>query len=121
MLMLAACGGDEPADRPQPAFIVVFEPSAAPGVFEREGPGRRSARETGGYWAVVAGLRRPESASVRNLATGAEVIVALFAGRPAGGAAAELSAAAADALGIEDAPARVRVTAIRNEPRVELP
>jgi hypothetical protein len=121
LLVLAACGSGEPADRAHPAFTLTFEASAAPEVFEREGPGRRSARDTGGYWAVVQGLRRPESAVVRNLATGAEVTVALFAGLPAGGAAAELSAAAADALGISETPVRVRVTAVRDEPRVELP
>lgn len=121
LLALAACGGDGAADRPQPAFTLTFEPSAAPEVFEREGAGRRSARETGGYWAVVQGLRRPESAVVRNLDTGAQVTVALFAGRPAGGAAAELSTEAADALGIDDAPVEVRVTAVRDEPRVVLP
>jgi hypothetical protein len=121
LLALAACGSGEPADRAQPAFTLTFEASAAPEVFDREGPARRSVRDTEGYWAVVQGLRRPESAVVRNLATGAEVTVALFAGRPAGGAAAELSVGAADALGIGEAPVQVRVTAVRDEPRVELP
>lgn len=121
LLALAACGAGEPADRAHPAFTLTIEASAAPEVFEREGPARRSARDTGGYWAVVQGLRRPESAVVSNLATGAEVTVALFAGRPAGGAAAELSAEAADALGIGEAPVQVRVTAVRDVPRVELP
>jgi hypothetical protein len=120
-LALAACGSEEAMRRPQPAFTLTIEQRTAPEVFEREGPGRRSARETGGFWAVVQGLRRPESAAVRNLATGAEVTVALFAGRPAGGAAAELSVGAADALGIGEAPVQVRVTAVRDEPRVELP
>jgi hypothetical protein len=121
LLVLAACGAGEPAARAQPAFTLTFEASAAPEVFDREGPARRSVGDTEGSWAVVQGLRRPESAVVRNLATGAEVTVALFAGRPAGGAAAELSAAAADALGISETPVRVRVTAVRDEPRVELP
>ncbi len=120
-MALAACVAGEPAGDAQPAFTLTIEASAAPEVFEREGPARRSGRDTGGYWAVVQGLRRPESAVVRNLATGSEVTVALFSGRPVGDAAAELSAAAADALGIGEAPIRVRVTAVRDEPRVEPP
>jgi hypothetical protein len=49
------------------------------------------------------------------------VTVALFGGRPVGGAVVELSAEAADALGLGEAPVRVRVTAVRDEPRVAPP
>jgi hypothetical protein len=69
---------------------------------------------------VVAGLPRPERATVENLETGAETSVALFAG---GGNPADirLSAEAADALGIGDRPVRVRVTALRREPQLAVP
>ncbi len=118
-LLLAACGGGEPVDEaPPPAFRIDFEAREAPDVFEREGEGRRSRADTAGTWAVVSGLRRPESAVVRNLATGAEVRVSLFNGRPTGGAAAELSGEAADALDIGEDPVEVRVTAVRDEPKV---
>lgn len=121
LMLLAACGGEQAADGPQPAIRISFEPREAPEVFLREGPGRRTDTGTEGLWAVVGGLGRAESAMVRNLASGAEVRVALFAGRPAGGALVELSSQASDALGIGADPVEVRVVAVRDEPTVATP
>jgi hypothetical protein len=100
---------------------VSFAPRELPEVFEREGLGRRSSADTPGFWAVVAGLRRPESGVVQNPATGAEVRVALFIGRPPAGTVAEISAEAAAALGIGTEPVAVRVVAVRDEPQVLAP
>lgn len=120
MLALAACGQGD--DGSASGISLSFEAVEAPDVFSLEGPGRRTGPDGAeGLWAVVAGLRRPESAVVRNLDNGQEVTVALFAGRPGGGAAVVLSAEAADALGIGAAPVAVRVTAIRKEPVVRAP
>ena len=119
-LALAGCGGGaEPQDRP--AFEIRFEAQENPEVFDREGPARRSARDTAGLWAVVAGLSRPESAIVHNRANRRSVRVALFNGRPAGDAVAELAPEAAEALGIGEAPVEVRVVAVRDEPQVAAP
>ena len=68
----------------------------------------------------MPGLRRPERAEVVNLETGAKVTVSLFSGgAPAG--EARLSNAAAEALAIGDVPQRVRITALRREPRLVAP
>jgi hypothetical protein len=105
-----------PGREPRGALSLSFEDRAEPGVFSAEGAGRRDAPEgAGGLWAVVEGLGRPERGRVENLATGAAVTVALFAGGSANGEI-RLSGEAADALGIADEPVRVRVTALRREP-----
>lgn len=103
------------------ALRLRFEEVLVPGAFSRvgaavtEGPGGAA-----GLWAVTPGLPRPERARVENLATGATVDVALFAGPGAAGAI-RLSAAAGEALGLGPGPAQVRVTALRREPRIAPP
>jgi hypothetical protein len=93
----------------------------APSVFAREGVGRREPEgSAAGLWASVAGLPRAERGRLRNLATGAEVIVALFvAPRGTDPQLIRVSTEAAEALGIgagESAP--VAVVALRREARV---
>lgn len=96
-----------------------FEDQPAPEVFERQGEARRAAETApGGLWGVVSGLSRAERAVVRDTATGAEVTVPLFSG-PTDGAAIVLSRAAADALGMEEGPVAVTVTALRREPTLQ--
>ena len=71
-------------------------------------------------WVSCASLLlpRPERGLVVNPASGAKVVVALFAaGR--GAAGIRLSNEAADALGIGDRPAPVRITALRREPKID--
>lgn len=115
-LFVAACGGGRNV-RPDAALDLSFEDRETPDAFSRDGVGRRAGTDAGGLWAAVAGLPRPERALLQNTETGASVEVALFrarAGTPAQDI--QLSAAAADALGIGDAPAPVRVVALRREP-----
>jgi hypothetical protein len=116
--MLAGCArpGDGPLDPDRP-FQLRFEDAAAPAVFSLEAPAVRD-REGGtdGLWAVVPGLPRPERALLVNPATGAEVVVALFAGRDG---PVRVSNAAADALGIGDSPLPVQVTALRRRPALD--
>jgi hypothetical protein len=114
---LAGCarqgGGAPDAERP---FRLSFEDRPAPVAFSLEAPAVRDRPGgAGGLWAVVPGLPRPERARVVNLATGAEAVVALFAGGPAG---IRLSNRAADALGIAAEPVPVRVTALRSRPSI---
>ena len=122
-LLLAACaqGARPGAPTPTPdTFGLAFEYAEAPGVYSREMLGRRDrAKGAQGLWAAVPGLRRPERAEIENLATGAKVTVALYSGGASGGA--RLSNAAAEALGIGAEPARVRITAVRREPKLVEP
>ena len=116
---LAGCGrpaADAPAaDRP---MQLRFEDAPDPAAFSLEGAAVRDRAEgADGFWAAVAGLARPERAQVVNLETGAEAVVALFAGPR--GSAIRLSNEAADALGIEDGPAQVRLTALRSRPSID--
>jgi len=102
-----------------PATIgIAFETMPVPTAFFVEGPAVAD-RPGGvpGYWAVVPRLSRPERARIVNVATGAAVDAALFAGGRAG-APIRLSGAVAEALGIGAAPVAVRITALRREPRV---
>lgn len=120
VLALAGCapagGGREPG------VGIAFDLVEAPAAFDLEGVARRPDRDApGGYWAVVPGLPRAESAVVRRAGgtNGKAVTVALFRaprGQPAGEII--LSEAAAAALGVADAPVRVRVTAVREEPEL---
>jgi hypothetical protein len=117
-----ACGPGESGGKAGDAGLrLSFEDREEPGVFRREGVGRRDpAGEAEGLWAVVPGLPRPERALVENLANGDRTVVALFAGR-GDPADVRLSDEAAEALGIGDRPARVRVTALRAEPQIVAP
>lgn len=115
---LAACG--QPGARgpdPGPGSLALsFEDAPEPGVFLIEAPARRDRPDgAAGLWAAVRGLARPERAEAVNLATGARVTVALY--RAGGsGPAIRLSNEAADALGVEEAPVNVRITALRRRP-----
>lgn len=96
-----------------------YEHVLAPQVFSREGAAVADGPDgEAGFWAVAPGLPRPERGRVENLATGATIDVALYAGR---GGAIRLSAATAEAIGIGPEPERVRVTALRREPRIAAP
>ena len=107
-------GGEERAG----GISFSFEDRAAPGAFLLEGGAVRDRPEgADGLWAAVRGLPRPERALVVNTATGAEVVVALFAA--SSGPSIRLSNAAADAIGLADAPQAVRITALRRAPRLD--
>jgi hypothetical protein len=93
----------------------------APSVFAREGIGRREPEgSAAGFWASVAGLPRAERGRLRNLESGAEVVVALFvAPRGTDPRLIRVSTEAAEALGIaEGGSAPVAVVALRRETRV---
>ena len=114
MAMLLGCSGphDTPPDSDQP-LRVRLEEAPAPEVLSIEVTAIRDRpKGAAGLWAVVGGLAHPERASVINLDTRDEVVVALFRGRP--GQPIRLSNEAADALGMDAGPADVRVTALRN-------
>ena len=115
LLVAAGCAA-VPGGRPEGLgirFDVVEDPTA----FALEGTARRPDRDApGGYWAVVPGLPRAESAVVRRQGGGKAVVVALFrAPRTAPSGEILLSEAAAAALGIGDAPVPVRIVAVREE------
>lgn len=123
---LAACAAPgAPAGAAPPGGGVLqlsFEDVLAPAAFTRDGPAEADAADgAAGFWAVVPGLPRPERARVENLATGATTTVALYVGRANPRGAIRLSGAAAEALGVGAAPVRVRVTALRREPRIAPP
>jgi hypothetical protein len=112
--LLAACAGPGAAPDVERPLRLRFEEVPAPDAFSLEASAVRDrAADAGGFWAVVPGLPRPERALVVNLGTGAETVVALFAGRAG---PVRLSNDAAEALGIADGPASVRVTALRSRP-----
>jgi len=116
--LLAACGRPS-APAPGDGLRISFEDREEPAAFAREGLAVRDRPDGAeGLWAAVRGLPRPERAEVLNPASGATVVVALFA---AGGSAPDIriSNAAADALGIGDTPVPVRITALRSEPVVD--
>jgi hypothetical protein len=121
---VAACGlapGDGDAGTPRGARLD-FADREAPEVLEREGAARRAADDAAsGLWGVIAGLRRPERALVRNVGSGAEVEVALYGGSAGSGAVIRLSPQASDILGILESPVQVRVVALRREPRIVRP
>ena len=121
LVLVATLAGCAPEGAPPDAdrsFRLSFEDAPVPAAFSLEGPAVRDRAEgAAGLWAVVSGLPRPERARVANLATEAETIVALFAGRA--GQPIRLSNEAADALGIEAGPVPVRVTALRSRPAID--
>ena len=113
-LCLAACAGGPPDDD---ALRIRFEDRAAPGAFELTGTGVRDDPDGApGLWAAVPGLPRPERAEVVNLDTRDRATVALFR---SAGATIRLSNEAADALGIAEGTAPVRVTALRSVPEIQ--
>ena len=124
LVILLLAGTLSSCDRPvnPDALTVTLEPTEEPEAFYREGLGRRTTTDAPGLWAVVSQLPRAESAVIRNARSGAEVTVALFAARRSvGGSDIEISAEAADALGIGEEPASVSVTAVRVEPNLVVP
>lgn len=126
LAVLAACGRTEgtpeatpdgAADRP---VRLRFEDRPEPDVFSREGPATRDGPNgSAGLWASVVGLKRPERGLVENTDTGAKVVVALFVAREGAEPAIRLSGEAAEAIGIGNAPAAVRITALRREPQID--
>jgi hypothetical protein len=95
-----------------------FDDMLAPSIFDLTGPAMADPEAAGGLWAVVPGLSRPERARILRLDGGASVTVALFRGPTARDGAVRISAAAAEALGMGEEPAQVRITALRREPRL---
>jgi hypothetical protein len=99
------------------ALRLSFEDRPEPDVFLHEGPAQRDAPGGApGLWATVPDLPQPERALVVNLGNRRKVAVSLFQARRGG--ATTLSGEAADALGVADVPASVRITALRSEPRL---
>lgn len=119
VLVVAACGRHGGAPAPEPGgFAISFEDRVEPGAFQREAPATRDDPDGAeGLWAAVRDLPRPERAIAVNPENGAQVVLALFRG--GSGPEIRLSNAAADALGIGAYPAVVRITALRQEARIE--
>ncbi len=120
LALLAGCAQTVPeaGGKGGGGYRIAFEDRQAPGAYSVEGmavSGRRDG--AAGLWATVSGLKRPERAEVENLGNGRTVVVALFSGGRAG--TVGLSWQAADSLGIGDRPVRVRVTALRQAPRLD--
>lgn len=112
---LAGCAHEAP---PPPGGLKIrFEDKAAPGAFSVEAMALRDGLDgAAGMWAAVPGLKRPERAEVTNLGNGETVVVALYTGR---GTTVRLSGQAADLLEIGNRPVRIRVTALRQAPRID--
>ena len=94
----------------------------APEVFQLEEAGLWDGRPSlGGVWVAHPGVGDPERAMIRNAATGATVIGALFRReRENPGPRFQISSEAANALGIlPGAPTEIAVTAVRLQ-RVEI-
>ncbi len=94
----------------------------APDVFQIEEAGLWDGRPSlGGVWVAHPGVGDPERAMIRNAATGASVIGALFRReRENPGPRFQISSEAANALGIlPGAPTEIAVTALRLQ-RVEI-
>ncbi len=99
-----------------PTIDVVLEDAVAPEAFQAVGEARRAgANSPRGAWVAAPGVTRPERVLVENLETGATAVAALFRA-PDGGF--QVSEAVADAIGMPDRPARLRITAIRTEARI---
>lgn len=124
-LAIAASGCASTGARQQAAtaegLTIAFETVEAPEAFFRDGLAVADRADgASGFWAAVPRLPRPERALIVNPATEAAVEVALFAGGSVG-APVRLSGAAAEALGIGAEPVRVRITALRRQPRLVAP
>ena len=117
LALLVAAGCATVPGSPPDGLGIRFDVVEEPAAFALEGTARRPDRDApGGYWAVVPGLPRAESAVVRRQGGGKAVVVALFrAPRTAPSGEILLSEAVAAALGIGDAPVPVRIVAVREE------
>lgn len=114
---IAACAADREREASEPigALRIEIDEALAPQVFEIEGSARvASPDEAPGLWAAAPGLPRPERGRVLNVTTGESVTVALFR---ASGNGIRVSGVVAEAIGM-DSGDRVRLTAVRSEPRV---
>ncbi|MBP7242741.1 hypothetical protein [Amaricoccus sp.] len=115
----APSGDAAPAAQRGPEELrLSFVDMLAPSVFDWTGPAVADADGAAGLWAVVPGLSRPERGRVALAGGAAHVDVALFRGGTGRNGAIRISAEAAEALGLGDGAARVRVTALRREPRL---
>ncbi len=126
-LVMSGCarGGGAARDGAPPAegaLQLSYATVPAPQAFSRDGAAVADDPEgAAGLWAIVPGLPRPERGLVVNVATGVGSEAALLGGRGGPGGAFRLSGALALAIGVGDQPARVRVTALRREPRIVPP
>lgn len=116
----AIAGGEQVASGP--GQRVIERDVEAPNVFQVEDTGLWDGRPSlGGVWIAHPSVEDPERAMIRNTATGATVIGALFRReRENPGPRFQISSEAANALGIlPGAPTEVSVTALRLQ-RVEM-
>jgi hypothetical protein len=126
LALVLACAGCALVQAPErdggpDTIAIAFETRASPQAFFVEGQAVADRPDgVPGYWAAVPRLPRPERAVIVNLATGASVEAALFAGGRSG-SPIRLSGAVAETLGIGADPATVRITALRREPRLVAP
>jgi hypothetical protein len=122
-LLLLAAGACAPREErvtaPGLDLQVAFEDQERPDILSRSGFALRDrdSAASSGLWGVVPGLRRAERALVQNAETGSSVVVSLYSGSTgARDVAIRLSPEASDALGLMEAPAPVRIVALRREP-----
>lgn len=122
----ARAAGARPAAGSADELRLSFVDMLAPGAFDWTGPAVVVKDGADGLWVVAPGAARAERVRVQVLGpgegsggegSGATTDVALFRGAAGPGGAARLSAAAGEALGLTG-PARVRITALRREPRL---
>ena len=122
---VAAAPGDAVATtdtRGGPSSRTIERDVEAPEVFQRDDTGLWDGRPSlGGVWVAHPSAQDPERVMIRNQATGATVIGALFRReRDNPGPRFQISSEAANALGIlAGAPTQISVTALRLQ-RVEM-
>lgn len=117
-------GGDDAAATAPDAVRIVERDVEAPDVFRVVEPGLWDGRPSlGGVWVAYPEVRDPERVIIRNTASGAFVIGALFRReRDNPGPRLQVSSDAATALGlIAGAPAELEVVALRREEVPEAP
>jgi cell division protein FtsN len=118
----APVDGSVPQQVAGPGQRVIERDVEAPDVFQVEDAGLWDGRPSlGGVWVAHPNVEDPERALIRNTATGATVIGALFRReRDNPGPRFQVSSEAANALGLlPGAPTEIAVTALRLQ-RVEL-
>lgn len=118
----APVDGSVPQQVAAPGQRVIERDVEAPDVFQVEDAGLWDGRPSlGGVWVAHPNVEDPERALIRNTATGATVIGALFRReRDNPGPRFQVSSEAANALGLlPGAPTEIAVTALRLQ-RVEL-